>query len=140
MFALIRHAEYDIGSGLLTDRGREDAHTLVRQLVDTRSQWQDIRTSPVSRCRETASILGQGLNLSVIDDGRLAMDGNNVDLLPPTEPHGCIFVSHLPVLTGMLRLWSKRFHQQEPPLTKESSGYVIDPERKMITPIGVIVV
>jgi phosphohistidine phosphatase SixA len=135
MFALIRHAAYSIGGGSLSTEGMNDARSLAKQLASSSDAWKEIRTSPISRAHETAAILGQEMRVSVESDERLNMDGNIVDLLPPTEPNGIIFVSHLPVLTHMLRAWSKSFNQEEPPLTLEACGYLIDPEKKTILPI-----
>lgn len=135
MFALIRHAAYNIGSGSLSSQGMDDARSLAMQLKASGHAWKEIRTSPISRAQETASILGQEMHAPVEPDERINMDGNIVDLLPPTEPNGIIFVSHLPVLTHMLRAWSKSFNQEEPPLTRESCGYLIDPDKKTIVPI-----
>ncbi len=135
MFALIRHAEYAIGSGSLTERGRVDAQHLAELLAQTIPSWLELHTSPAPRCTETAAIIGVVLQLPVIQDPRIAMDGNHVDLLPPTEPHDLIFVSHLPVLTSMLRTWAKQFRQAEPPLTQEATGYLIDPSHNLISTI-----
>jgi hypothetical protein len=55
--------------------------------------------------------------------------------VPPTEPQELIFVSHLPVITQMLRAWSKLFHQDEPALVELGSGYLIDPSTQTISPI-----
>ncbi len=84
---------------------------------------------------ETSTILGSSLGIPVTPDGRLSMDGNYGDLLPPTEPQHLIIVSHLPILTSMLRAWSRAFHQEEPGLTEEATGYLIDPTRELIQKI-----
>ena len=107
---------------------------LVEKLRAT-GKWKEARTSPVPRTKETAVILAQALDIPVETDERVSMEGNFVDLLPPTEPNGIIFISHLPVLTQILRVWSKLFHLEEPPLTEEASGYLVDPESKTIIPV-----
>ncbi len=132
MFALIRHAEYDIRSGSLNTTSQETVLSLTRNIKRYACAWTEVRTSPTPRTHETAVIIADALHIPVIDDPRVSMDGNYVDLLPPTEPQNIIFVSHLPVITQMLRTWSKFFQQEEPPLTRESSGYLVDPEKKMI--------
>lgn len=135
MFALIRHAAYNVGSGSLSAQGMDDARSLAKQLKNFDTAWKEIRSSPISRANETAGILGQEMHLPVEIDERISMEGNIVDLLPPTEPHGIVFVSHLPILTRMLRAWSKTFNQEEPSLTQESCGYLVDPDKKTIAPI-----
>ncbi len=132
MFALIRHAAYDIGSGSITPKGVEDTRALANFLRSAGVVWREVRTSPTSRTQETANILGAELGLPVEIDERISMDGNYVDLLPPTEPTDIIFVSHLPVLTQMLRAWSKAFSREEPPLTHEGCGYLVDPPKRTI--------
>ncbi len=135
MFALIRHAEYNIVSGSLTKDAEEATLALAERLKATPHAWTVVRTSPTPRAHETAALIARSLNISLVDDPRLGMDGNYVDLLPPTEPKNTIFVSHLPVLTQMLRTWSKHFRQEEPPLTQLTSGYLVDPEKKSFTPM-----
>jgi len=71
----------------------------------------------------------------MVEDGRIGMEGDLVDLLPPTEPSLIIFVSHLPVINRWLRAWSKDFHRDEPPLTEIACGYFVDPDAKSINPI-----
>jgi phosphohistidine phosphatase SixA len=135
MFAIIRHAPYNIGSGSLSADGERVTKSLAHQLKMHPVAWQGIRTSPTSRTQETAAILGTELSLAVETDARLGTDGNMTDLLPPTEPQELIFVSHLPVITQMLRAWSKLFHQDEPALVELGSGYLIDPSTQTIAPI-----
>ncbi len=65
-------------------------------------------------------------------DNRISIDGNIVGLLPPTEPKDIVFVSHLPVITKMLRAWSTRFKQDEPPLTEVTTGHLINPDQEAI--------
>lgn len=131
MFSLIRHAGYHLGTGSLTPDGTADAKRLAESLK-AGGDWHEIRTSPSARTRETANILASELGIPVISDERLGMDGSVLDLLPPTEPDGIIFVSHLPVLTKMLRAWSKEFRIEEPPLTEIASGYFVDPSSRSI--------
>lgn len=135
MFALIRHAGYRLASGSLTPDGERMTGVLSEQLA-ARGGWHEIRVSSTERTRETGSILSDALSIPMVIDARIGMDGDLQDLLPPTEPHGIIFVSHLPILTKMLRAWAKRFGCDEPPLTEVASGYLVDPEAKQFLPIG----
>lgn len=135
MFALIRHAEYNISSGSLTESAEAAVLSLARHLKECPCTWNEVRTSPSPRTHETATIIANVLNIPIYDDPRISMDGNYVDLLPPTEPQNIIFVSHLPVLTQMLRTWSHHFQQEEPPLTQLTSGYIVDTEKKMFVAI-----
>jgi len=135
MFAIIRHAGYHLGSGALTPEGASDVLTLAKKLLATGTQWCEIRTSPTTRTRETAFILGQEMSVPVEVDDRLSTDGNITDILPPTEPRNIAFISHLPVITHMLRAWSRAFGMEEPPLTEVACGYLIQPDIKIITPL-----
>lgn len=134
MFALIRHAGYGIATGSLTSEGRGQALALA-EAVKQAGTWKEIRTSPTPRTRETAVILGEALSIPVIEDGRLGVDGELSDLMPPTEPQGILFISHLPVLSRMLRAWSREFNCEEPPLTDIATGYLIDPEKRLLSAI-----
>lgn len=133
MFALIRHAGYRIATGSLTSEGNGQALALAQAIKNTGGSWKEIRTSPTARTRETAAIVGKALALPVIEDDRLGVDGELSDLLPPTQPDGIIFVSHLPVLNRMLRAWSREFGSEEPPLTDIASGYLVDPEKRLFS-------
>lgn len=135
MFALIRHAGYHLGNGSLTPSGAEDVNVLGEVLRGS-GPWSEIRCSPSTRTQETASILSKILNIPITVDERVGMDGDLSDLLPPTEPHGIIFISHLPVLSRWLRAWSKALNKEEPPLTEIACGYVIDIEAKTISLVG----
>ena len=135
MFALIRHAGYRLASGSLTPDGERMTGVLAEQLRQ-HGGWHEVRVSFTERTQETGAILAQVLALPMVTDDRIGMDGDLQDLLPPTEPHGIIFVSHLPILTKMLRAWAKRFGFDEPPLTEVARGYLVDPEAKRIIPIG----
>lgn len=132
MFCLIRHAGYHSGTGSLTPKGSQEAELLAAKLQEANPNWRQVRTSPAARTRETALIIGKALSIPVETDERISADGNAVDLLPPTEPKDIIFVSHLPVITKMLRSWSTRFKQDEPPLTNIASGYLVDPDHEEI--------
>ncbi len=124
-------------TGTLTSEGRGQALVLVEAIKAAPCVWTEIRTSPAARTRETAVIIGEQLSIPVIEDNRLGVDGDPSDLMPPTEPKGIIFVSHLPILSRMLRAWSKLFVQNEPPLTEVACGYLINPEERKITPLPV---
>jgi phosphohistidine phosphatase SixA len=124
-------------TGTLTSEGRGQVLVLVEAIKAVPCVWTEIRTSPAARTRETATILGEQLSIPVIEDNRLGVDGDPSDLMPPTEPKGIIFVSHLPILSRMLRAWSKLFVQNEPPLTEVACGYLISPEERKITPLPV---
>ena len=130
MFAFIRHAGYDTISGALTEEGKVCANQFARTIKARGNGWKEIRTSPATRTKMTAEILGKELNLPVIIDERIGMEGNIVDLLPPTEPHDIIFVTHLPILNKILRSWSDQFHQDEPPMVNICTGYIINPEER----------
>lgn len=134
MFALIRHAGYHIGSGSLTPDGNGQALALA-EAVRSAGSWREIRVSPTTRTQETGTIFSRVLAVPMVLDERIGMDGDLRDLLPPTEPDGIVFVSHLPVLSKWLRSWSKEFGCDEPPLTEIASGYLIDPEQKRIRPV-----
>jgi phosphohistidine phosphatase SixA len=134
MFALVRHAGYHLGSGALTPDGSGQALALAEALKGI-DGWKEIRVSPTTRTHETGHILAEALEIPMIEDVRVGMDGDLVDLLPPTEPNQIIFVSHLPVINRWLRSWSKEFNQSEPPLTEIGCGYLIDPESKTIKPL-----
>ncbi|MFA6429264.1 MAG: phosphoglycerate mutase family protein [Patescibacteria group bacterium] len=135
MFAIIRHAGYSLSSGSLTIEGETDAVALAQKLLDINEEWQEIRTSPTTRTRETAAIIGSTLQKPVEIDGRLNTDGNLTDLLPPYEPINIAFISHLPIITYLLRAWSKVFGIEEPPLTNVACGYLIIPDDKKIIPL-----
>lgn len=135
MFALVRHAGYELMSGSLTSDGMNATKALAHKLQHSRISWERIWTSPTKRTKETATLIAQELALSIEIDERIGMEGNFVDMLPPQEPKGKIIVSHLPVLTKMLRFWSRSLHQDEPPLTEVGHGYLIDPDNKTITAI-----
>jgi len=134
MFALIRHAGYHIGSGSLTPDGNGQALALA-DAVKAAGAWREVRVSPTTRTHETGAILAKALDIPLVEDDRIGMDGDMRDLMPPTEPEGIVFVSHLPVLSKWLRAWSKEFHQEEPPLVEIASGYFVDPSNKTIKPI-----
>jgi len=134
MFALIRHAGYHIGSGSLTPDGSGQAFLLADK-VKAAGVWHEVRVSPTTRTQETGAILAKTLGAPMIQDERIGMDGDMRDLMPPTEPDGIVFVSHLPVLSKWLRAWSNEFGQDEPPLTEIASGYLIDPKTKTIKAI-----
>jgi len=134
MFALIRHAGYHLGSGSLTPDGSGQAFDLADR-VKSAGTWREVRVSPTARTHETGSILAKALGVPLVEDDRIGMDGDLRDLLPPTEPDGIVFVSHLPVLSKWLRAWSKEFVQEEPPLTEIACGYFISPSEKTIKPI-----
>jgi len=135
MFAIIRHAGYHLGSGAITPEGAADVLKLAKKMAETGTVWQEIRSSPTTRTSETAYILGQEMNVPVLLDERLSTDGNIADLLPPTEPQNIAFISHLPVITHLLRAWSKLFNAEEPPLTEVACGYLILPEQHAIMPL-----
>ena len=134
MFALVRHAGYHLGSGALTPDGSGQALDLAKAIRE-RGTWKEVRVSPTLRTRETGQIIASLLEIPMVEDDRIGMDGDLVDLLPPTEPNEIIFVSHLPVLSKWLRAWSREFKQEEPPLTEIACGYVVRPEEKRIGPI-----
>jgi phosphohistidine phosphatase SixA len=135
MFALIRHAGYHLGNGSLTPDGASDVNALGEVLRGFGS-WTEIRYSPSTRTKETAAILASILEAPVTADERIGMDGDLSDLLPPTEPHGIVFISHLPILSRWLRAWSKVFGQDEPPITEIACGYIIDTDARHIIPVG----
>lgn len=135
MFCLIRHAEYRHTTGFLTPEGSDYVKKLAEALVMVDSDWNKILTSDVTRTRETASILGETLGIPVEVDDRISMEGDLGDLLPPTDLRNLILVTHLPVITRMLRVWSRHFGQNEPPMIQHASGYIVDPEAKKISPI-----
>ncbi|MCC6563459.1 histidine phosphatase family protein [Candidatus Uhrbacteria bacterium] len=135
MFALIRHAGYRIATGSLTPEGHGQALALAEVIKGVPGAWTEVRTSPTARTRETASIIAEQLSIPVIEDARLGVDGDLSDLMPPTEPKGIIFVSHLPILSRMLRAWSRLLGQNEPPLTEIACGYLISPEEQKMSPL-----
>ncbi len=122
-------------TGTLTSEGRGQVLVLVEAIKAAPCVWTEIRTSPAARTRETAAIIGEQLSIPVIEDKRLGVDGDPSDLMPPTEPKGIIFVSHLPILSRMLRAWSNLFVQEEPSQTDVACGYLISPEERKITPL-----
>jgi broad specificity phosphatase PhoE len=135
MFALIRHAGYHIPSGSLTPEGIQVAERVAGRLNALGVIWKEARASPAHRTTDTGKIITGILEIPLETDERLSTDGNLVELLPPTEPNDIIFVTHLPVITKMLRTWSRFFHQDEPPLTEVGGGYLVDPITKRITSI-----
>ncbi len=135
MFALIRHAGYHLGDGTLTPDGEQDILRLAEALA-SHGPWKEIRYSPSTRTQETAAILSKKLDLPAIVDQRIGMDGDLSDLLPPTEPNGLIFVTHLPILSRWLRAWAKVLGCEEPPLTEIASGYLLDGEARSMVPVG----
>jgi|GEM_PF-1368535 len=135
MFALIRHAAYDSGTGALTEEGIFCAQQIAYVLKQQGNTWKEIHTSPSTRTKMTADIIGGILNIPVKLDDRLGMEGQIVDLLPPNEPCNNIFITHLPILTRLLRSWSNLFHINEPGMMDICSGYTIDTEQEQITSI-----
>lgn len=135
MFALIRHSGYDLGTGSLTSEGLADAQALAKRLADMGQVWKVIRTAPATRSKETGQAIAQVLGLEMEVDMRISTDGNALDYLPPNVPRGVIFVSHLPVITRMLRIWSRYFSREEPPLVDVACGYIVDAENKTIQAI-----
>lgn len=134
MFALIRHAGYHIGNGSLTEEGAQDIDKLAVALRNV-GPWKEIRTSPSTRTRETAEILSEVLDIPMTVDERIGMDGDLSDLLPPTEPDGIVFVSHLPILSRWLRAWSALFGVDEPPLTEIACGYIVNTQSRELIPV-----
>ncbi len=132
MFALIRHAAYDSGTGALTEEGIICAKKFANTIKERGNGWKEIHTSPATRTKMTAEIIGEVLGIPVKIDARLSMEGQIVDLLPPSEPHGNIFITHLPILTRMLRSWSNIFHTDEPPMVDICSGYIIDTKHEKL--------
>jgi phosphohistidine phosphatase SixA len=132
MFAAVRHAGYQIGTGSLTPEGHGQALALAATIHEAGEAWKEVRTSPTARTKETAAIIAQELGIPVVEDVRIGVDGDLSDLLPPTEPNGIIFVSHLPVLSRMFRAWSKEFGLEEPPLTDIAAGCLVLPESREI--------
>lgn len=130
MFAIIRHAGYHLSSGSLTLQAEDLAKQVAEHLKTTQAEWREIRVSPSTRTRETGAIIASVLGLPVEVDQRLDTDGDIHDLIPPTEPQNIIFISHLPVITQMLRRWSRYFQQEEPPLVEVATGYLVDPQTK----------
>lgn len=135
MFAAVRHAGYRLGTGSLTPEGHEQALALAAAIRAAGETWKEVRTSPTARTKETAAMIAQELGIPVVEDVRIGVDGDLSDLLPPTEPNGIIFVSHLPVLSRMFRAWAKLFGQEEPPLTDIAAGCLVDPDGKSFTTI-----
>ncbi|MCR4256082.1 MAG: histidine phosphatase family protein [Candidatus Uhrbacteria bacterium] len=135
MFAAVRHTGYHIGTGLLTPEGRGQALALAAAIRAAGEVWKEVRTSPTARTRETAAIIAQELGIPVVEDVRIGVHGDLSDLLPPTEPSGIIFVSHLPVLSRMFRAWSKEFGLEEPSLTDIAAGCLVLPEAREIRQI-----
>jgi len=132
MFALIRHADYDSGTGALTEKGMLHATQFANAIKARGNGWKEIHTSPSTRTKMTADILGLTLGIPVKIDPRLGTEGNIVDLLPPSEPHNNIFITHLPTLTRMLRVWSNLFQLNEPPMVDICSGYIVDTDKKQL--------
>lgn len=135
MFALIRHAGYQFLSGSLTSDGIRATEDLAHRLQATSIPWEGIWTSPTTRTQETAQVISKNLQIGIDIDERISIQGNCVELLPPEEPRNKILVSHLPVLTKMLRFWSRYCRQEEPHLPEVGHGYLIDPEQKKIIAI-----
>lgn len=136
MFCLIRHAEYLHETGALTPDGAEEVARLAEVLRAANPEWRGIRASDVTRTRETANILAQLLDLPMALDARIFMEGDLGELLPPGEPVDAIFITHLPVITRMLRIWSRYLGLEEPPMAEHASGYLVDPKRRLIQPIS----
>lgn len=135
MFVLIRHAGYSLTDGSLTTDGAEATHRLAARLHATGNAWKIIQTSPARRTQETATIISQELGVPISPDTRISTKGNCVDFFPPHEPQDTILISHLPVITKLLRRWSNAFGEDEPPFTEMGHGYVIDPEQQTILPL-----
>ena len=132
MFVLIRHAGYHMMNGSLTPDGIAVAKELAQKLRNFGIPWKGIWTSPTTRTQETALVISKELQIAMHIEERVGMDGNVVDLLPPAELNGKIIISHLPVLTKILRIWSRAFHLDEPPLIEMGHGYLVDPENHKI--------
>lgn len=135
MFAFVRSSIYDSQAGALAKGGVDCAKQLAAALKKIGNGWTSIRTSPAKRTLMTAELLGQELGVPVQIDERIGMEGNIVDLMPPTEPHKIIFVTHLPILTRMLRSWSLRFKIEEPSLAERGTGYLVDTEHGQLIPV-----
>lgn len=59
----------------LTEKGRQQAQALAKRWLDEKRQFNWILTSPLSRARETAEIIGTALNLP-IETGPIWMERN----------------------------------------------------------------
>ncbi len=134
MFAIIRHAGYTISSGSLTGEGLEAARSLAENLA-AYPGWKEVRVSPTARTEETGHAISDKLRVTMIADDRLGMDGDLSDLMPPTEPHGLIFVSHLPIITKYMAKWAKRMNLDEPGMTEIACGWLIDTDAHTIKPL-----
>lgn len=134
MFAIIRHAGYAFSSGSLTGEG-QDAARQAAEFLSKYPDWKEVRVSPTPRTLETGQSIAERLKIKAVEDDRLGMDGDMSDLMPPTEPHGLIFVSHLPVITKYMAKWSKRMGLDEPAMTEIACGWLIDTEKNTIVAI-----
>lgn len=135
MFALIRHAGYQIRTGTITENGAQAILGLSRRLQSIPAIWKTVRVSPTTRTRETGLIISEELGIPLEINEQLITGGSVVSFIPPNEPEGVILVSHLPVITHLLIAWSRSFHQEEPPFTEVGTGYLIDPIAQTIQPI-----
>ncbi len=80
-----------------------------------------------------ATIIGEELGIPVEVDSRLRLDGNFRDFFPPHDLHGYLLISHLPVITRILRAWSERFHHpSEPRMADIGTGYCVDMQQQSI--------
>ncbi len=136
MFTLIRHATYQISNGQLTEDGANAMRRLAVALETYANTWQEIRYSPTQRTKFSAEILHTHLHLPLHEDARINTDGNAAVYAPPHHPQGYILVTHLPVITRLMRAWSHEFHLDEPPLTDLACGYIIIHEQQKIIPIS----
>ncbi|MCC7522234.1 histidine phosphatase family protein [Candidatus Uhrbacteria bacterium] len=132
MFAIIRHAGYAFSSGSLTPEGRAAAGQIAQRLLGVPG-WKEVRVSPTPRTRETGELIAERLKIPHVEDDRIGMDGDLSDLLPPTEAHGVIFVSHLPIITKFISKWSKKLGLEDLPSTDIAAGWIIDPDAGKIT-------
>ncbi|HEU0050745.1 MAG TPA: phosphoglycerate mutase family protein [Patescibacteria group bacterium] len=135
MFALIRHAGYHFNSGSLTETGSQKAILLAERLKTDDVRWKDILSAPSARTRETALLVSKTLTIPYRIDTRLEPGQNLVSFFPPNNLEETIFVSHLPVITKILRVWSRFLKIPEPPLVEVANGYIVDPDQKTIQPI-----
>lgn len=90
----------------LTDEGRARIELAARGLTRLRLGVEVILTSPLTRCRQTADIVGAALRVPVQEDRRLAPGAELDDVADALLPHpeaGCVLVcGHQPDMSSIV--------------------------------------
>ncbi|MFA5935866.1 MAG: histidine phosphatase family protein [Patescibacteria group bacterium] len=103
VIALVRHGSYNTETGELDEKGREDARAVASSLRE-KEEWTRIVTSPSRRTAETGRIIANEIGIPMETDERWAEMSKHRERLAELTP-GTIYVTHLPILRGLVAGW-----------------------------------